>query len=189
MCVLRQKPLEKIVQPCIEIERRMQHTKSVLSRGFERLFDPLIGDHRVALASGTHCCNGASRCSVKRIKFGEEMGRMVFYTFANTGVIHAEKATTPERYLELLTGCHKSRSMTIERCLLLPLGAQLCLPLRPGYLQAPFVTPHNGHARSAVFLFKTRFFSLLSARWRYFIQLLYVFRQEICVLTLNLGLS
>ena len=136
MCVLRQKPLEKIVQPCIEIERRMQHTKSVLSRGFERLFDPLIGDHRVALASGTHCRNGASRCSVKRIKFGEEMGRMVFYTFANTGVIHAEKATTPERYLELLTGRHKSRSMTIERCLLLPLGAQLCLPLRPGYLQA-----------------------------------------------------
>ena len=112
---------------------------------------------------------------------------MVFYTFANTGVIHAEKPTTPERYLELVIGRHKSRS--IERCLLLSLGAQLCLPLRPGYLQAPFVTPHNDHARSAVFLFKTRFFSLFSALWGYFIQLLYVFWQEICVLTLNLANS
>ena len=183
MCILRQKPLEEIAQPRVKIERRMQHTKSVLSRGFERLLDPFIGDHRVALASGTHCCNGASGCSVKGIKFGEEMGRVIFHTLANTRMIHAEKATTPERYLELLIVLHKSRSIYNVSCFLWVLN----FASRSGLPSKHPLSRHTTVTRDLRFLFPKFESSLCSLHYGTISQLLYVFRQEICVLTLNLA--
>ena len=100
MCVLREKSLQKISQPCVQIERRMQCTKAVLSRGFECLFGPFVGNHWVALTRSAHSGHGADRCSINCIETIKEMGRMVFNTLANASMVHAEKTTAPERDLE-----------------------------------------------------------------------------------------